>query len=131
VAADPLAEHLTAYGRSPDDLVFNAPGGGPVQLNLWRQRFWAPAVKKAGLVHLRPHDLRHTAVALWIAAGANPKEVASRAGHSSVSFALDRYGHLFPGSEQKLNDALDALADESRAAVISASENGPHAITAE
>ena len=80
---------------------------------------------------MRPHDLRHTAVALWIAAGANPKEVASRAGHSSVSFALDRYGHLFPGSEQKLNDALDALADESRAAVISASENGPHAITAE
>jgi len=131
VAADPLADHLTAYARSPDELVFHAPGGGPVQLNLWRQRFWAPAVKKAGLVHLRPHDLRHTAVALWIAAGANPKEVASRAGHSSVSFALDRYGHLFPGSEQKLNDALDALADESRAAVISASENGPHAITAE
>jgi len=131
VAADPLAEHLTAYGRSPDDLVFNAPGGGPVQLNLWRQRFWAPAVKKAGLVHLRPHDLRHTAVALWIAAGANPKEVASRAGHSSVSFALDRYGHLFPGSEQKLNDALDALADESRAAAVLASEDAQHAITAE
>jgi integrase len=56
VAADPLAEHLTTYGRSPDDLVFHAPGGGPVQLNLWRQRFWAPAVTKAGLVHLRPHD---------------------------------------------------------------------------
>jgi integrase len=131
VAAEPLAEHLTTYGRSPDDLVFNAPDGGPVHLNLWRQRFWAPAVKKAGLVHLRPHDLRHTAVALWIAAGANPKEVASRAGHSSVSFALDRYGHLFPGSEQKLNDALDALADESRAAAVLASEDAQHATTAE
>ena len=116
VAAEPLADHLTTYARKPEDLVFTAPDGGPVQLNLWRQRFWAPAVRKAGLVHLRPHDLRHTAVALWIAAGANPKEVATRAGHSSVSFALDRCGHLFPGSEQTLNDALDALADASRAA---------------
>ena len=111
VAAEPLAEHLVTYGRKPDDLVFTAPEGGPVQLNVWRRRFWAPAVRGAGLAHLRPHDLRHTAVALWIAAGANPKEAATRAGHTSVSFTLDRYGHLFPGSEQRLNDALDLLAD--------------------
>jgi hypothetical protein len=39
--------------------------------------------------------VRHTAVALWIAAGANPKEVSVRAGHTSVAFTLDRYGHLF------------------------------------
>ena len=64
--------------------------------------------------HLRPHDLRHTAVALWIAAGAHPKEVAVRAGHSSVSFTLDRYGHVFPGSEDALNDSLDALAQSYR-----------------
>ena len=106
----PLGEHLRTYGRQPDDLVFTAPEGGPVQLNVWRQRFWAPAVRDAGLAHLRPHDLRHTVVALWMAAGANLKEVAARAGHTSVSFTLDRYGHLLPGSEQRLNDALDALA---------------------
>jgi integrase len=45
-----------------------------------------PATKAAGLQGLRIHDLRHTAVALWIAAGATPKEVAVRAGHTSVSF---------------------------------------------
>jgi integrase len=56
VAADPLAEHLRTYDRQPDDLVFTAPEGGPVQLNVWRQRFWAPAVRDAGLAHLRPHD---------------------------------------------------------------------------
>ena len=86
-----------------------------MQLNIWRQRFWAPAVRKAGLARLRPHDLRHTAVALWMAAGADPKEVAARAGHTSVSFTLDRYGHLLPGFEQRLNDALDALAEGTRA----------------
>ena len=53
--------------------------------------------------------LRHTAVALWIAAGAGPKEVAARAGHTSVSFTLDRYGHLYPDADQALRDRLDAL----------------------
>jgi integrase len=52
-----------------------------------------PATKAAGLQGLRIHDLRDTAVALWIAAGATPKEVAVRAGRTSVSFTLDRYGH--------------------------------------
>ena len=33
-----------------------------------------------------------------------------------MSFTLDRYGHLFPGSEEVLNDSLDALAQRSRAA---------------
>ncbi len=83
--------------------------------NVWRQRFWAPTVRDAGLAHPRPHDLRHTAVALWMTAGANPKMVAARAGHTSVSFTLDRYGHLLPGSEQRLNDALDALAEGAEA----------------
>jgi hypothetical protein len=53
--------------------------------------------------------LRHTAVALWIAAGAGPKEVAARAGHTSVSFTLDRYGHLYPEADTALRDRLDAL----------------------
>ncbi len=113
-ASDPLAEHLTTYVRGPEGLVFTAPEGGPVSLNVWRRRFWLPALKAAGLGHVRPHDLRHTAVALWIAAGAHPKEVAVRAGHTSVSFTLDRYGHLFPGSEDVLNDSLDALVETAR-----------------
>jgi integrase len=58
---------------------------------------------------LRIHDLRHTAVALWIAAGAGPKEVATRAGHTSVSFTLDRYGHLYPEADTALRDRLDEL----------------------
>ena len=76
----------------------------------WRRRFWNPAGKAAGPAPLRPPDLRRTAVALWIAAGASPKEVADRAGHSSVVTVLDRYGHLLPGHEERVNDALDTLA---------------------
>jgi integrase len=105
--ADVLAEHV--HGLGPDDFVFPAPEGGPMRAGLFRRRFWLPGTSAAGVAPLRIHDLRHTAVAMWIAAGASPKEIAVRAGHSSVATVLDRYGHLQPGSEDKVNDALDAM----------------------
>jgi integrase len=90
-------------------LVFTAPKGGLLRVIAFRARIWRPATRTAGLDGLRIHDLRHTAVALWIAAGANPKEVAARAGHTSVSFTLDRYGHLYPESDAALRERLDAI----------------------
>ena len=87
---------------NPSDLVFTSPLGHPVQPRLFRQRYWRPAVTAAGLEGLRVHDLRHTAISLWIADGANPKQVAVRAGHTSVSVVLDRYGHLYEGHDDEL-----------------------------
>ena len=57
-----------------------------------------------------------------MAAGAN-KEVAARAGHTSVSFTLDRYGHLYPESDAALRERLDAIysagqRDQDDAAVV-------------
>jgi integrase len=109
-----LADHLAAGGQ-PADFVFTSPQGGPLRVANLRYRIWRPATKAAGLEGLRIHDLRHTAVALWIAAGASPKEVAVRAGHSSVSFTLDRYGHLYPESDASLRDRLDSFFTEGQA----------------
>jgi integrase len=113
-------------GLESDDLVFTAPEGGAIRGTLFRRRVWVPACVKAGLgeltkdkngrehyAGLRLHDLRHTAVSLWIAAGASPNEIASRAGHTSVAVVLDRYGHLLAGSEDRVNIALDALAEQA------------------
>ena len=66
---------------------------------------------RAGLAGVLIHDLRHTAVALWIAAGANPKQVSTRAGHTSVSFTFDRYGHLFEDADEALAALLNAIHD--------------------
>jgi integrase len=115
-----LEAHLEGAG-DPSDHVFTAPNGGPLRVTAFRARAWRPATKAAALDGLRIHDLRHTAVALWIAAGASPKEVAALAGHTSVSFTLDRYGHLYPDSYATLRDRLDALhssAQERDAEVI-------------
>ena len=115
-----LARHLSQLALSPDDHVFPAPAGGPVRLGQWRRRFWQPAVRGAALEPLRIHDLRHTAVTLWIAAGATPTEIAARAGHTSVVTVLDRYAHLLPGSGDRVDDALDLLGRNAPIAVPTA-----------
>jgi integrase len=140
---DALDEHLRSYGqrRGPnedpvayakrvgDDLVFPAPEGGPLRASLFRRRYFAPAVQAAGLGDVTPHGLRHTAVALWIAAGAYPLEVAKRAGHTSVVTVLNVYGHLLPKDEDRITAALDAMGRaESRPRVASVTPiEGAHA----
>ena len=108
-----LRELMESEAATPEGLVFHSPEGGPIRGSLFRRRFWAPAIKAADLGPLRVHDLRHTAVSLWIAQGANPKQVAVRAGHSSVSVVLDRYGHLYPQHDDELMMALDQAANRA------------------
>ncbi|MFN0026840.1 MAG: site-specific integrase [Acidimicrobiales bacterium] len=97
----------------PGELVFRSPDGKPTRASLFRKRYWTPAVNAAGLAPLRIHDLRHCAVSLWIAAGANAKQVAARAGHTSVSVVLDRYGHVYPDHDISLIDTLEAHAQRA------------------
>lgn len=70
------------------------------------------------------HECRHTFATLMIAAGVNAKALQTFMGHSSITVTLDRYGHLFPGSEQDAADLLDAYlsdaAERARAAEIEA-----------
>jgi integrase len=98
---------LSGGNADPKQLVFRSSEGHAVRPGLFRRRFWNTAVIAADLAPLRVHDLRHTTVALWIAAGANPKQIAIRAGHTSVSVVLDRYGHLFPEQDDALMSALE------------------------
>ncbi len=129
IVVEALDAHLATVKPGQDALLFpGTRGGGYLHGEHFRVDTWHPAVARAGLAPLRPHDLRHTAVALWIAAGASPKEIASRAGHTSVVTVLDRYGHLLPGSEDKVNDALDALAEaaipDATASVVQLARDG-------
>jgi integrase len=118
-----LETHLATYtGPDADDLVFTAAKGGPMYRGTFWPTVWTPAVKATGLNGLRIHDLRHTFVAIMSAAGANPKEISTWAGHSSVAFTLDRYGHLYDDHGDDVADRIDALlaASRSRSAEVRA-----------
>jgi hypothetical protein len=58
--------------------------------------------------HFHPHEFRHTAASLAIAAGADVKVVQRMLGHKSATMTLDLYGHLFADRLDTVADALDA-----------------------
>jgi site-specific recombinase XerD len=53
------------------------------------------AAKEAGLVRLRPHDLRHAFVTRKLAAGVPAQLVMKYVGHADLATTL-RYTHLVP-----------------------------------
>ncbi len=111
-----LQRHLDAYvDEDPEALVFVGPKGAPLRRAGFHRCWWAPATKLAGVDPLKVHELRHTFVALWVDAGENLKSVSVRAGHSSVAFTQDRYGHLYENREPEIQDRLDALLEARRA----------------
>ena len=87
--------------------MFTAPKGGPLQVIAFPGSHLAASGQNAGLDGLRI-DLHHTR---WPCGSrpAPPEKVAARAGHTSTSFTLDRYGHLYPESDAALRDRLDAI----------------------
>jgi integrase len=88
-----------ARGRSTSEWVFPAPKGGPLGESNWRRAVrWSDAVRAIGRPALRPHDLRHTAASIWLAAGADPKVVQRVLGHASAAMTMDLYGHLIDHS---------------------------------
>ncbi len=104
--ASELLNHIDRFCAPDSDLIFASPEGGFMRRGLFRQRVWLPAVKAAEVDPLRVHDLRHTAIALWIATGAHVQAIKTWAGHSSASVVLDRYGHLFPSANDDLRSGL-------------------------
>lgn len=114
-----LVEELARQvdGRGRDDLVFPSTSGGALRVGSFRRGGFDAAAAAIGLKGLTPHELRHTAASLAIAAGANIKAVQSMLGHASATLTLDRYGHLYPDELDALGDALDRAA---AAAVVGA-----------
>ena len=100
-------------GKAADAFVFTAPEGGVLWLRNFRRRVFDPAAQAAGLAGLTPHELRHTAASLAVAAGANVKAVQRMLGHASAAMTLDVYAGLFDDDLDAVADRLDAAARDS------------------
>jgi integrase len=106
-----LLEHRLARGRR-SGLFFGRPNGRPFSNQSLSQRA-ARTWRAAGLEPIGLHECRHTFASLMIAAGVNAKALSTFLGHASVTITLDRYGHLFPGSEKEAAGLLDSYLERS------------------
>ncbi len=91
-------------------LVFAAEDGEPLHASNLTARHFKPALKAAGLPQeVRLYDLRHTCATLLLLAGVNPKIVAERLGHASVTLTLDTYSHVLPTMQEEAAGRLEAM----------------------
>ena len=106
-----IEAHLATFvDPDLDALVFTGSSGWTaMRRSLFARRVWQPAAKRAGLAGITFHGLRHSFVAILVAAGCNVREVSEWAGHNNVAFTLTRYGGLFEDGSDEAVSRLDAL----------------------
>ena len=79
---------------------------GPYNL---KDRYFYKCFEKAGLRHIRFHDLRHTFATLLLQNGESLAYVKDQLGHSSIRMTVDVYGHLVPGANRQAVNKLPSL----------------------
>ena len=65
-------------------------------------------LKKAGLPHVRFHDLRHSCVALMMANGVPIERIRDWVGHSDIRTTVNTYGHLEYQSKKETAAAIQS-----------------------
>jgi integrase len=103
------AKVVAALGELPrrQDVLFPNSVGGRIDINNWRSRAWAPALKAAGVGHRRIYDMRHTFATWSLAAGMSIFTLSRRMG-TSVQMIDRTYGHLARDADDYDRGLLDA-----------------------
>ncbi|MFE1246804.1 tyrosine-type recombinase/integrase [Streptomyces sp. NPDC058741] len=107
-------EHVATFGTADDGRLFFTEQGRVVSYSTYH-RVWresrdlalSPALTSTPLAK-RPYDLRHSALSTWLCAGADPAEVAQRAGNS-VEVLLSRYAKCLYDRQSINNQRIEGL----------------------
>ncbi len=98
-----LKEQQKKAGESP--WVFPSPTGGPMSphgvLHMLHR-----VLGRAGLPHIRFHDLRHTFATLALQNGVDIKTVSGMLGHYSAGFTLDTYTHTTTPTQREAANTM-------------------------
>lgn len=110
-----LMREWLRQGKPESGLVVQGPKGGAPEYDAQvtrAKKMWE--VMKLDAIGF--HECRHTFITTMIHSGLNAKAVQILAGHASIQITYDRYGHLFPGSEDEAAVKLDAYYAQAVAA---------------
>lgn len=107
-------EERQVQGWQEHDLVFPSIRGTPLEPQNLVNRYFKPALSRAGLPaeRIRFHDLRHAAASMLIALGYDARTVADILGHSSPEFTLRQYAHSFEDVRQRAVADVGSLLRE-------------------
>lgn len=110
VVVEALAAHLASFPAGPAGLIFTDGHGNPVSRSWFSRNVWMPMRQQMELpAEVTCHDLRHYYASLLIRHGESVKTVQARLGHASAAETLDTYSHLWPDSDDRTREAIDAV----------------------
>lgn len=139
-----LSAHIKTYGIGVHDLVFVGERGAPLSRKNFA-RAWRRALSKVRAADadaiakskrsggdyeplnlpndITFHDLRHHYASLLIFAGLDIKTVQANLGHKSAQETLDTYAHLWPNTEDRTRQAVDAALNPADSRRTNAQES--------
>lgn len=107
--SEPLLQKLYVHMEShPHELLFcTSLGTAYTQKNITRDL--NRIIKATKIKSISLYGLRHTCATLLLLGGENPKVVAERLGHKSVTMTLDVYSHVMPNIQEAATDRLSLM----------------------
>lgn len=109
----PLLEELVG-GAAPTRPLLPGPKGGRIHhANAMHRLDWPRLVERLGFPGFRFHDLRATAIVLWIRAGVPLVTVKEMAGHASLS-TTDRYARMARDDISSAGSQIDSYIARTR-----------------
>lgn len=93
--------------RIDTPVLFPAARGGYIDIEKWRHREWAPALRAAGIAHRRINDCRHTFATWAITAGVPTLTLAQVMG-TSVAQLEDTYVRWLKQTAESVRAILEA-----------------------
>ncbi len=94
--------------RQESGLLFTTTTGTPLDGRNVNSQFQKAPVK-AGLSHIRFHDLRHTCASLLLAQEAHPRMVMDILGHSQIGLTMNTYSQVIPDLQREAAREMGAL----------------------
>jgi integrase len=95
------------------DLVFPGADGEFMWPSTLVRNSFGRLLVRAGVPHIRFHDLRHIAATLLLARGVNVQVVSEMLGHAHVTITLSIYGHVLPHMQEQAAATMDGLLWEA------------------
>lgn len=120
-----LRRHRAAQVATPlpQAYVFSTRSGRPLGPRNVNRSFDA-LLKRAGLEHIRLHDLRHSFASLLLASGEHPRTVMELLGHSQIGLTMNTYSHVMPALKREAMDRLSQLLSDPNAKGVKGSIGG-------
>jgi integrase len=103
---DERAAYAGSYPKH--DYIMVGPEGRPLHPDTITTRF-NRLVDRAGVPHIRLHDVRHTYATMAQDAGHNVKTLSERIGHADLAITQTIYTHRLRGADRPLAQAMGDL----------------------